>query len=184
MLSIVLTKVLSKFKFPAIHKKSREDLNLNNTLSLKFSVLQVFVISVFLPCMSKIASSISGSGGSNSLTASPQHSALARVNQAAAAQAAAANAAIAARRRGSYPLNAVAALNAAQQRNLAAIAHAGAGSIPSGVPVSSTGLTGSTGGPLVSVSAESARQQHAATVSPAGPLTAVAAQQLHGLTPP
>ena len=159
-------------------------MNLNNTLSLKFSVLQVFVISVFLPCMSKIASSISGSGGSNSLTASPQHSALARVNQAAAAQAAAANAAIAASRRGSYPLNAVAALNAAQQRNLAAIAQAGAGSIPSGVPVSSTGLTGSTGGPLVSVSAESARQQHAATVSPAGPLTAVAAQQLHGLTPP
>jgi len=41
---------------------------------------------------------------------------------------------------------------------------------------------------LVSVSAESAvantaRQQHAARVSPAGQLTAVTAQQLHGLTP-
>ena len=111
----------------------------------------------------------SSSTGSSSLT-SPQHSALARVNQAAAA-AAAANAAIAASRRGSYPLNAVAALTAAQQRNLAAMAN-----------TTSAGLTGSTG---TMVSAESAisgpppQQQHAATASP---LTAVAAQQLHGLT--
>merc|ERR1719510_2612999 len=48
-----------------------------------------------------------------------QHSPLARANQAAAA-AAAANVALAARR-GSYPLSAVAALTAAQQRNLAAL---------------------------------------------------------------
>lgn len=90
-----------------------------------------------------------------------------RVNSAVAA-ANAANAALLARR-GSYPLNAVAALTAAQQRNL---------------NITSSGLTGSTN-PLVSVSvaggssaaAQAGQQQH-------NSLTAVAAAaQLHGLTP-
>ena len=125
-----------------------------------------------------------------------QHSPLARANQAAAA-AAAANVALAARR-GSYPLSAVAALTAAQQRNLAALTGA------PGVVVSSVGtctlptsvanvMTGSirggqagpptsvvqSGNPSIMVSAAPGHQpQHAS-------LTAVAAaqQQLHGLTP-
>ena len=64
-----------------------------------------------------------------------QHSPLSRANQAAAA-AAAANVALAARR-GSYPLSAVAALTAAQQRNLAALSGAAAG----GVAVSTVAAT-------------------------------------------
>ena len=83
-------------------------------------------------------------------------------------------------RRGSYPLNAVAALTAAQQRNLAAIANA----------VTTSALTGSSGTPLVSVAAATptapphgtAGQQHAAN-SLTAVAAAAAAQQLHGLTP-
>ena len=142
--------------------------------------MQAFVIFTFSPAC-QIASS-SSSGGSSQLT-SPQHSALARVNQGQALAAAAANAAIAASRRGSYPLNAVAALTAAQQRNLAAMAQAQAGG--QGMPITtSTGntmLSGSTAGTMVSAgSANPAHsQQHAAANSP---LTALAGQQLHGLT--
>ena len=123
-----------------------------------------------------------------------QHSPLSRANQAAAA-AAAANVALAARR-GSYPLSAVAALTAAQQRNLAALSGAAAGGVavstvaatlPSNVSVvtgvgSMRGGAGPTlatvqsGNPSM-VSVASGQPQHAS-------LTAVAAaQQLHGLTP-
>jgi len=124
--------------------------------------------------------SSSTSGGSSQLT-SPQHSALTRVNQGQAIAAAAANAAIAASRRGSYPLNAVAALTAAQQRNLAAMAQAGGQGMPITTSTGNTMITGSTAGPMVSAgSANPAHsQQHAAANSP---LTALAGQQLHGLT--
>jgi RNA binding protein fox-1 len=87
--------------------------------------------------------SSSTSGGSSQLT-SPQHSALTRVNQGQAIAAAAANAAIAASRRGSYPLNAVAALTAAQQRNLAAMAQAGGQGMPITTSTGNTMITGST----------------------------------------
>lgn len=124
--------------------------------------------------------SSSTSGGSSQLT-SPQHSALTRVNQGQALAAAAADAAIAASRRGSCPLNAVAALTAAQQRNLAAMAQAGGQGMPITTSTGNTMLSGSAAGTMVSAgSANPAHsQQHAAANSP---LTALAGQQLHGLT--
>jgi RNA binding protein fox-1 len=137
-------------------------------------------------------------------TANQQHSPMARANQhqAAAAQQAAVAANVAsqlaaASRRGSYPLSAVAALTAAQQRNLAALTHStssgssqaagtsaavagttgmrGHAGMPTGVP---TTVVQSGGNPSLNmVSAASGQPQHAS-------LTAVAAaQQLHGLTP-
>ena len=147
-------------------------------LTIYYQCVQAFVIFTFSPAC-QIASS-STSGGSSQLT-SPQHSALTRVNQGQAIAAAAANAAIAASRRGSYPLNAVAALTAAQQRNLAAMAQAGGQGMPITTSTGNTMLSGSTAGPMVSTgSANPAHsQQHAAANSP---LTALAGQQLHGLT--
>ncbi len=137
----------------------------------------MFVILILSPACCPIASgnssgSANSSVGGGSLTG--------RVNASAAA---AANAALLARR-GSYPLNAVAALTAAQQRNLAALAS---------IATTSTALTGSTGTPMVSVAAT----PHSSGVTPhsttgqqhvANSLTAVAAahaaqQQLHGLAP-
>ena len=99
-----------------------------------------------------------------------------RANPAGASAVAQAQA-LATARRGSYPLSAVAALTAAQQRNLAAMQAAQ----QSQQITTTASLTGSGNSTMVSAAAQSAQgQQHAS------PLTAVAAaaqQQLHGLTP-
>lgn len=114
------------------------------------------------------------SAGSSNNTAASNSAQLARVNTAVNA-AAAAN--LLAARRGSYPLNAVAALTAAQQRNLAAMA---------GSPTTtSTGLTST----MVSASnacpavSQATGQGHAANSLTAVAAAAAAQQQLHGLTP-
>jgi len=118
---------------------------------------------------------VSGSnhGGRSSLTGSPQHSqkyALAAADL-------------------QIQRNAVAALNAAQmnQRNLAAMAQANAGSIPGAgnrVISTSTGLTGSTGTMVSAESASQAQQQQAATDSQLAAMAQVSAGSIPGLTGP
>ena len=129
----------------------------------------MLIFVVFLPFSSTspacLAAPIPNSGSLQAVgTAMSQ-----RTNPAAAASAVAANVALATARRGSYPLSAVAALTAAQQRNLAAMQAA---------ITTTASLTGSS--TMVSAATAQGQQQHAS------PLTAVAAaaqQQLHGLTP-